>query len=223
MSGTGKLVKQKAGTGYAVEANGLGILVLHAWWGLNDFFKSVCASLAREGFSTLALDLYHGQTASDIEAAKLLRQSLDRQAAHQEIKSAVAALRESSGAQIGVIGFSMGAGLALWAMDNCYKDVGATVLFYGTSGGRFRRATSPVLGHFAEHDPYEGPQKIPALQGHLQAQKIPTSFYTYPGTKHWFAESDRPEYDAAAASLAWERTIEFLHSSLRTIEKQSPA
>ena len=214
MSKTGKLVELQEGRGYLVEGGTVGILVLHAFWGLNDFFKGVCDDLAKKGFTALALDLYHGQVTTDIESAKLLRGSLDRQLTNRELKSAVAHLQEISGNKIGLVGFSLGAGLALWTMDNCSKDVGATVLFYGTSGGRFRRARSPVLGHFAEHDLYAKPEQIAALLGHLQAEKIPATFHTYPGTRHWFAESNRPEYDAVAASLAWERTLEFLKKNL---------
>ena len=215
MSKTGKMIELSVGRGYFVDGGGAGVLVLHAWWGLHDFFKGLCADLAKEGFSALALDLYHGQVATDIESAKRLRGSLDRQVTNQEIKSAVAHLQGTSGNKIALMGFSTGAGLALWAMDNCYKDVGATVLYYGTSGGRFRRAKSPVLGHFAEHDLYVKPEQIAALQGHLQAEKIPANFHTYQDTRHWFAESYRPEYDSAAASSAWDRTIEFLQVSLR--------
>ena len=216
MSRRGEIVELKAGRGYFVEGGGAGILILHAWWGLNDFFKGFSDSLSKEGpFSVLALDLYHGQVATDIESAKRLRGSVDRQVAHEEIKSSVVYLRQSNENKIGVIGFSMGANLALWAMDNCHKDIGATVLYYGTSGGRFRKAKSPVLGHFGTDDPYERAEKISALERHLQAENIPINFHIYPDAKHWFAEENRPEYDAESAQLAWDRTVEFLHSSLR--------
>src|SRR5262245_950382 len=157
MAETGKSVELETGRGYFVDGGKSAVLVLHGWWGPNDFFKGLCADLAKKGFSALALDLYHGQFATDIGSAKRLRGSLDRKVANQEIKSAVAYLQQTSGHKIGLMGFSMGAGLALWAMDNCFNDVGATVLYYGTSGGRFRRARSPMLGHFAEHDLYVKP------------------------------------------------------------------
>jgi carboxymethylenebutenolidase len=215
MTETGKMVELQSGKGYFVEGGDPGILVLHAWWGLNDYFKGLCASLAKEGFSALVLDLYHGQVATDIEGGKRLRGLLDRNVTKQEIKSAVAHLQQKNENKIGLVGFSMGAGLALWTVDNCFKDVGATVLYYGTSGGRFRRVKSPVLGHYAEHDLYVKPEQIAALESHLQAEKIPTTFHTYPGTRHWFAESYRPEYDSESAKLAWSRTVEFLSKSLR--------
>ena len=211
----GRMLQLKTGNGYFVEGGKKGILVLHGWWGLSDFVKRWSDSLSKDGFSVLALDLYHGQVANDIESAKQWRGSVDRQAAHDEIRSAVSFLRESGEARIGVIGFSIGANYALWTMDNCYKEVGATVLYYGTSGGRFRKATSRVLGHFADDDPYERPEKISALQGRLEAEPIPTRFHIYPNTKHWFAEDDRPEYEAKAAQLAWKRTIDFLRASLQ--------
>ena len=72
-----------------------------------------------------------------------------------------------------------------------------------------------MLGHFAEDDPYAKPEQIAALTGHLQAEKIQTKFHTYPNTKHGFAEDNRPEYDPDSAQLAWDRTVEFLHTWLR--------
>ena len=49
------------------------------------------------------------------------------------------------------------------------------------------------------------------MEQELQAAGRPTTFYTYRGTEHWFFEADRPEYNAEAARLSWERTLAFLH------------
>jgi carboxymethylenebutenolidase len=79
------------------------VLVLHAWWGLNPFVKSVCDRLAQAGFVALAPDLYHGATASTIEEAKKLRAKLKREAVAQEINQAVGHLCSMCGKQrIGV-------------------------------------------------------------------------------------------------------------------------
>ena len=51
------------------SGKGAGVLILHAWWGLNDFFKDFCQRLALEGFVALAPDLYHGKIATTVDEA----------------------------------------------------------------------------------------------------------------------------------------------------------
>ena len=63
----------------------------------------------------------------------------------------------------------------------------------------------PIQAHLAADDPYESREDMDALAANLGA-----SAHSYAGTTHWFAEADRPEYDAAAARLAFERTVAFL-------------
>ncbi len=200
--------------GFLAGHSGPGVVVIPAWWGLNDFCKDFCNRLAGQGFTVLALDLYEGKVAADIASAEALRDSLNRDAVLAAVKSAVALLRQKTGGPLGLVGFSLGAYFALWTMDNRPKDIAATVIFYGAGGGRFRRTKSPVQGHFAEKDPYEDPEYIAAMEKRLVDMNIAVTFYHYPGTQHWFMESDRPEYDPAAASLAWERMLAFLKGSL---------
>ncbi len=90
----------------------------------------------------------------------------------------------------------------------------AIVTFYGTTSPESVRAEADFLGHFAEHDDFEPTEQVREFEEALRSSGKQVSFYLYPGTHHWFFEENRPEYDAVAAHLAWERTIEFLHQRL---------
>jgi carboxymethylenebutenolidase len=198
---------------------GPGVLVLHAWWGLNDTIKAFCTRLAESGFVAFAPDLYHGKVADTIPNAEALGNALDANhlRAKAEIAQATRFLRErASQADLGlaVIGFSLG---AYYALDLAVADpehIRSVVLFYGTGGSDFSNSKAAYLGHFAEEDEFEPQSNVDELEESLRAAGRPVTFYRYPGTGHWFFEPDRPQaYNEAAARLAWDRTLDFLKRS----------
>lgn len=214
--------QNRAGTGYLAvpeSGNGPGILVLHAWWGLNDFFKGVCDRLAAEGFVALAPDLLGGLVATTVEGAeKQLAEANADELAHLT-RSSLKTLRDmplTPDAPVGVLGFSMGASMALWLSARVPESVAATTVFYGGQDIDFADARSAYLGHFAERDqdPYVDEDGLALLEAELNLDRHETTFHRYPGTSHWFFEADRPEHDATAAELAWKRTVEFFHRHL---------
>ena len=210
------VVKDKKVNAYlASSENGRpGILVLHAWWGLKPFFKQVCDQLAEHGYTALAPDLYQGDIAKTIDEAKVLHGKHENEFMGTIVKAAkdqLAALRK--GKPIGVMGFSMGAAWSVMTAAN-EPDVAATVLFYGAYSPDFSKMKSKVLGHFAEVDEWEPLDGVKAMEKDLQAAGVDVTLHIYPGVAHWFMESDRPEYDSAAASEAWSRTFEFLKKNL---------
>lgn len=96
------------------SGSGRGVLVLHAWWGLNENLKAFCARLARNGFISFAPDLYHGKVADNVTDAEALGRALDTThvQAKEEIAQAARFLHERAGHGddgIAVIGFSLGA------------------------------------------------------------------------------------------------------------------
>jgi carboxymethylenebutenolidase len=205
------------------KGSGPGVLVLHAWWGLNDFMRQVCERLAGEGYVALAPDLYHGKVATTIAEAEKLGGQLDADAARAQAEIAAALdrllhLPATEGERTGVIGFSLGAYYALWLADHRPEDVAALVVFYGTSGDLFQKMQAACQGHFAERDPFEPPEGVQQVYERLRAAGRDVTFYTYPGTGHWFFEQDRPDaYDPEAAELAWQRTVEFLQKTLKQV------
>lgn len=197
------------------SGKGPGVIVLHAWWGLNAFFEEFCDRLSQEGFVSLAPDLYHGEIATTIEQAKDLRSRVDRKVANLEMTGAVDHLlthEATVSSKVSVIGFSLGANYANWLALNKPESIQSVVLFYGKGGGKFEKTEATYLGHFAEMDRYgAGPDKIVVFKERLLAAGREVTFYTYKDTVHWFFESDRMDaYNPEAAGLAWERTIVFL-------------
>ena len=199
------------------SGRGPGVLVLHAWWGLNATMKGICDRLAEAGFVAFAPDLYHGKVAETIPEAEALGGALDEnwRQAMAEIAAAAAWVDQrahpAERSSIAVLAFSLGAYYALHLAADAPDLIHAVVLFYGAGPGDYSAAKAAYLGHFAENDPYETPENVDALEAELRDTGHEVTFYRYPGTGHWFFEPDRADaYDPAAASLAWERTLAFL-------------
>ena len=196
-----------------------GVLVLHAWWGLNDFFKSFTNRLASQGFLALAPDLYDGPVAKSVEEAKGLLSKMD----DARVKSIVLGAADYLGSQplihgrkIGVVGFSMGGGWSLLLSTLKPESVGAVVVFYSSYTTDFSKSSASYLGHFAPEDEWEPINDVRATEERIRGAGRDVTFHFYPGTKHWFVEENRPvEYNRDAADLAWKRTIEFLDSKLK--------
>ena len=210
-------------SGYLAEpAQGSGprVVVLHAWWGLTEPFQRVCDRLAEAGFVALAPDLYHGKTAATVEEAETLAKALnqDEERVLGDIAAAMQVLRQrevthpaGGSGKVAFIGFSLGGAFALDRSVALAEEIAAVVTFYATYPGlAYSRAKAAYLFHFAEFDPFEPAESVTEMEQSLRAAGRPVTVYTYPGTKHWFFEENRPEYDAQAAHLAWERTIQFL-------------
>lgn len=203
----GYLARPAAGAGDPV-------LVLHAWWGLNDTIRTLCDRLAAAGYVAFAPDLYHGQVADTIPGAKALANALDDPRAVADVAAAAGYLYEHAGRPargLAVIGFSLGAYYALALSDAAPDQVQRVVVFYGTGPTEFGQSRAAYLGHFAGDDPYEPAEAVAELEAILRAAGRPVTFHTYPDTGHWFFEPDRADaYRPAAANQSWQRTLAFL-------------
>ncbi len=206
------------------HGGGPGVLVLHAWWGLTEPFRQICDRLAEAGFVALAPDLYHGKTATTVEEAQALGEALDRdvERVRSDIAGAVQVLRQHTAThlangrgKLALVGFSLGGAYALDMSVTLAEEIAAVVTFYASYPGLdYRGAKAAYLCHFAEDDPFEPAESAVEMEQALQAAGRQVTVHTYPGTAHWFFEENRPEYDAQAARVAWERTIAFLHERL---------
>jgi carboxymethylenebutenolidase len=204
------------------ERSGPGVIVIQEWWGLVPHIRNVADRLATHGFVAVAPDLYHGaETTEPDEAARLVMElRLDQTA--QELTATVDALLarpETTGGRVGVMGFCMGGGLAL-KLATLTPEVAAVVSYYGFPRQGLEWDLSQIKGavlyHQAEHDDDFAPDGLVSrMRAELDRAGVPATFHRYPGTTHAFFNDDRPStYDAEAAALSWQRTLEFLRERL---------
>jgi carboxymethylenebutenolidase len=194
----------------------LGVLVLHPWWGLNDDVVAYADRLAGEGFAVVAPDMFGGQVATTIEDAERLARAADEAAIDAIVLTALDHIAERVGSSgtLAALGFSFGAHWALWSPAQRDRVV-ATVLYYGTTGDSVLTEVSvPVLGHFAENDPYETDEWVAEFERILRSARRDVTIHRYPGTGHWFAEPSRDAYRPDAADQAFARTVDFLRREL---------
>jgi carboxymethylenebutenolidase len=212
----------KTASGYLAlpEEPAPGVLVIQEWWGLVPHIKDVADRLAGAGFAALAPDLYHGEETAEPDEAGKLMMALQLDRAARDMSGAVDFLLGHPGVRgdgVGVMGFCMGGGLALW-LATTKPEVHAAVPFYGGlwEGVEpdFTATRAAFLGHYAEDDEWATPAMAADLQQRLRGLGRDATFHVYPGTAHAFFNDTRDIYDAAAAQLAWERTTAFLSAQL---------
>ena len=193
-----------------LSGKGPAILILPSWWGLNRFFLSFCEQVASEGFLTLGLDYYNAKVAASLAQAELLHAVMQRSKMEKQVLEAFDWLAKDE-VKAAAIGFSLGARFAYGLLLARPNTLTALVAFYGVGGGLYKNAATEVMAHYAEDDQY-GAHSLAAkkMKTRLEDSLISIQSFTYPGTKHWFFEEDRPEYNKEAAKNAWERTRKFL-------------
>jgi carboxymethylenebutenolidase len=214
--------------GYLAEpgtgANAPGIVVIQEWWGLNDQIRGVADKLAAAGYRALVPDLYRGKLGLEAHEAEHLMNALDfGDAASQDIAGAVAQLKASGSAKVGVTGFCMGGALTLLA-SVFVPGMDAGVVWYGYPPLEYIDASkirAPLMAHFALEDVPFPIAKVDELEHKLKAAGVQFEFHRY-AAKHAFANEEADskglamiKYDAALAEQAWDRTMAFFGRHLR--------
>ncbi len=218
-----------AGSAYLVRpANdvGPGVLLLHSWWGLTPFMRTVADRLADLGYVVLAPDLLDGERPTTPDDAQRVLAAADIDNTAGLVLSSARSLRGLTAddrAPIAVIGFSMGASWAYWLATRSAQEVAAVVGFYGLQSGDLRDATAAIQAHFAEFDEFAPSEDVLDFEMRLLDLGREVELWHYEGTSHWFFEEDRePAHDPQAAGLAWERVVAFLDAHLRVGDGAAP-
>ena len=194
------------------------VLVVHEWWGLNDWVKHMADELAAEGYLALAVDLYQGKATSDPKEARALMQGKDEKWGDAVEEAGLEWLKTNGkGAKMATLGWCMGGGESLKASLNDPEDVSATVMFYGhpvEDVARLKTLRGPLLGLWANEDKGIPPATVASFDKALTEAGVKHEFHAY-DADHGFANPSSGAYQTAAAKDAWAETRKFLAANLK--------
>lgn len=207
--------------GYLADGGGPGVLVIQEWWGLVPHITDVADRFADAGFTALAPDLYHGESASEPDGAAKLMMALNLEQAAKDLSGAVDLLLERTGRpKVGVVGYCMGGGLALVLGCQRPDAVAAVAPYYGvilwpSAQPDWSAMTAKVVGEYGMLDGFAGPEATRALESQLRALGKDATLHIHDGCDHAFFNDTRPEvYDADHAREAFQRTVSLFRDSL---------
>jgi carboxymethylenebutenolidase len=224
----GTTVSYKSGeetvSGYLASPSGGGkhpaLIVVHEWWGLNDWVRAKADKFAADGYVALAVDLYRGKSAgTDADVAHQLMRGLPEDRAARDLAAAFRYLSARFDvARIGSIGWCMGGGYSLQAAID-EPALSACVINYGrlvTDPKTIAKIRAPMLGNFGAEDQGIPPATVQAFDGAARAAGKTVDFKIYPGAGHGFASNPDPKvYKPEAAKDADARTDAFLAKYLK--------
>ena len=192
------------------------VLVIHSWWGLAPSFRDYGAALAAQGCAVGLSDLFDGRTARTEADARRLRAAPRRTPMYRTLAADIDRLRAAAGAsaRLCVAGFSMGGHWAVWLAQRPEYGIAAASLYYAARGGDFSNCRAAFIAHFAERDPWVSAAARRRMEAAIRKAGVPYRAFDYPGTGHWFAETDRgADHHAPSARLALRRDLAHFHAA----------
>ena len=209
--------------GYLVQPSGKGpfpaVVVIHENRGLNPYIEDVARRLAVEGFLALAPDgLYPlGGYPGNDDDGRELQAKLDQAKLRTDLLNSARFLKAHplSNGKLGATGFCYGGGVVNYLAATMGSDLQAGVPYYGVAAdtASVSNIKAPLLCHLAEHDERIN-ATYPAFENALKAAGASYQVYIYPGTQHGFHNDSTPRYNAEAAKLSWERTLNHFKTCL---------
>ena len=197
-----------------------GLVVIHEWWGLNDWVKEQAQRFASEGYVTLAVDLYRGKVATDADMAHELMRGLPQDRGVRDLTSAVDFLahrKDVDPHRIAAIGWCMGGGYAA-QLGVADPNLRAVVINYGslpTDKAALGRIHAAVLGNFGGLDRGITPDDVHAFEASMKALGKNVDLKIYPDAGHAFENPNNTSgYRAADAQDAQNRSTQFLAEQL---------
>jgi carboxymethylenebutenolidase len=225
----GKSVSYKSGdetvSGMLYRPAGKGpfpaLIVIHEWWGLNDWVKEQASKFADEGYVVLAIDLYRGKVADNSDLAHELMRGVPEDRATRDLKAAyefLSAQPDVKKDRIGSIGWCMGGGYSL-DVALVEPHLAADVINYGhlaTDPDQLKKIQAPILGLFGGQDRGITPEDVKKFQQAMEKLGKKSAVKIYSDAGHAFENPNNKQgYRAEDAADAWQRTVAFLAATLK--------
>jgi carboxymethylenebutenolidase len=208
---------------YTPEGNGPfpALVVIHEWWGLNDWVKEQASKLSDQGYVTLAIDLYRGKVATTPEMAHEIMRGVPEDRAARDLHAAIVFLESQPNVKkdrLGAIGWCMGGG---YSLDVALQEptLKADVINYGhlaTDDATLKKINAPILGFFGAQDQGITPDSVKKFESQMKALDKKVDITIYPDAGHAFENPNNTAgYRINDAADAWQRTVKFLHANLQ--------
>ena len=208
---------------YAPEGKGPfpGIIVIHEYWGLNDWVKEQASKLADQGYVALAIDLYRGKVATTPDEAHEIMRGVPEDRAKRDLHAAFEFLKSQSSVKkdrIGAIGWCMGGG---YSLDVALQEptLAADVINYGhlaVDADALKKINAPILGIFGGKDRGVPVEDVKKLEQQLKQMGKKVEIVIYPDAGLAFENPNNKDgYRADDAADAWKRTVDFLKRTLK--------
>jgi carboxymethylenebutenolidase len=196
-----------------------GLVVIQEAFGVTSHIRSVTDGWALEGFIAVAPALFDrvergvelGYSAEDLQKGMALIRAGLPEDRMKDVAAALGYARRESGKKAGIIGYCLGGSVAWLAAARLHPD--AAVGYYGSQIPTYgaENPNAPVMLHFGAEDHHIPRDQIESKVGAMHPE---VQIFFYEGAGHAFNNDDRPSYNAEAAQLARERSLEFLKKHL---------
>ena len=197
------------------------LIVIHEWWGLNDWVKEQASKLSDQGYVTLAIDLYRGKVAATPDEAHEIMRGVPEDRAKRDLHAAfeyLASLSDVKKERIGAIGWCMGGG---YSLDVALQEpaLAADVINYGhlaTDAAALQKINAPILGSFGGQDRGITPDDVHKFEAAMKQLGKKVDLKIYDDAGHAFENpNNKNGYREADAADAWKRTVDFLAMTLK--------
>lgn len=210
-----------------------GVIVVHEWWGNNEFSRDIARRLANAGYAGFALDMFgNGKQASNVQEAKQMSGEIGGNPTL--MRTRFNAARDFLSKQPGVDGMRIAAmgycfgGMVVLNMARMGEDLRAVVTFHGLLGtsqpAQPGKVKARVLALNGAEDPFVPMQQIEGFEQEMKSAGVQYKSVTYPGVKHAFTNPGATEkgkkfslpleYNADAEKKSWGEAMAFLKQAL---------